>query len=70
MLNMIHSVLKFYGADKNFAVDQDLNSNITRAKMSEIIFNVFERKNNPGQKIYSDLNDQHWAYKYLMDASE
>ena len=38
--------------------------------MSEIIFNAFDRKSNPGQKNYSDLNDQHLAYKYLMDASE
>ncbi|MBQ9491544.1 MAG: BspA family leucine-rich repeat surface protein, partial [Firmicutes bacterium] len=70
MLNIIHNVLKFYGADKSLMNNQDLNSHVTRAKMSEIIFNAFERKNNPGQKIYSDLNDQHWAYKYLMDASE
>ena len=70
MLNIIHNVLKFYDADKNFAVDQDLNSNITRAKMAEIIFKAFDRKSNPGEKFYSDLNDQHWAYKYLMDASE
>ena len=70
MLNIIHSVLKFYDADKNFSIDQDLNSNVTRAKMSEIIFKALERKSNPGQKTYSDLNDRHWAYKYLMDTSE
>ena len=70
MLNIIHNVLKFYGADKNFSIDQDLNSNVTRAEMTQIIFKAFERKNNPGQKIYSDLNDKHWAYNFLMDASE
>ena len=70
MLNIIHNVLKFYDADKNFSIDQDLNSNVTRAKMSEIIFKALERKSNPGQKTYSDLNDRHWAYKYLMDTSE
>ena len=70
MLNIIHNVLKFYGADKSLTDNQDLNSYVTRAKMSEIIFKAFERKSNPGQKTYSDLNDRHWAYKYLMDTSE
>ena len=37
--------------------------------LSQIHF-TFDRKNNPGQKIYSDLDDKHWAYKFLMDASE
>ena len=70
MLNIIHNVLKFYGVESNSLYAQNLNSEITRAKMSEIIFNAFDRKNNPGQKIYSDLDDKHWAYKFLMDASE
>ena len=38
--------------------------------MAKIIFNAFDRKNNPGQKIYSDLDKNHWAYKFLMDALE
>ncbi|MBQ9491948.1 MAG: InlB B-repeat-containing protein [Firmicutes bacterium] len=70
MLNIIHNVLKFYGVESNSLYAQNLNSEITRAKMSEIIFKAFERKSNPGQKIYSDLDKNHWAYKYLMDASE
>ena len=70
MLKIIYDVLKSYGVDKNLIDAQDLNTNITRAKMSKIIFNVFERKSNPGQKSYSDLDDKHWAYNFLMDASE
>ena len=73
MLNIIHNILKFYGADKNFVIPQDLidlNSYVTRLGMTQIIFNVFERKSNSGQKIYSDLDNQHWAYNFLMDASE
>ena len=61
MLNMNHNVLKLYGMDKN------LNLNITRTEMAKIIFETFERKNNPGKKNYLDLNKNHWAYKFLMD---
>ena len=70
MINIIHNVLKFYGVDKDFAVDQDLNSNVTRAEMAKMIFEVFDRKDNLGKKIYSDLDKNHWAYKFLIDASE
>ena len=70
MLNIIHNVLKFYGVDKDFAVDQDLNSYVTRAEMTQIIFTAFERKNNPGKQKYSDLDNKHWAYNFLMDALE
>ena len=51
--------------DKTFRA----NKNITRAEVAKIVFYASGRKNNLGQKIYSDLNKNYWAYKFLMDAS-
>ena len=70
ILNIIHNVLKFYDAEKNLMDNQNLNSNVTRAEMAKIIFEAFDKKNNLGKKIYLDLDKNHWAYKFLMDASE
>ncbi len=60
-----HGIVNGY-EDKTFKQ----NNNITRAEVTKIIFMAFDRKNNPGQKKYSDLDKSHWAYKFLMDASE
>ena len=46
------------------------NKNITRGELAKIIFTAFQKKYTPGQKIYNDLQENHWAYKFLMDASE
>ena len=70
MMNIIHSVLQFYGVEQNSLYAQNLNSDITRAKMAEIIFNLLGRKSNQSQKIYSDLDKNHLEYKFLMDAAE
>ena len=51
--------------DKTFRADK----NITRAEVAKIIFYASDRESNLGQKIYSDLNKNYWAYKFLMDAS-
>ena len=51
--------------DKTFKADK----NITRAEATKIIFYASGRKSNLGQKIYSDLGKDYWAYKFLMDAS-
>ena len=60
-----HGIVNGY-EDKTFKQ----NNNITRAEVAKIIFTAFNRKSNPGKKKYSDLDNKHWAYKYLMDASE
>ena len=60
-----HGIVNGY-EDKTFKQ----NNNITRAEVTKIIFTAFNRKSNPGKKKYSDLDNKHWAYKYLMDASE
>ena len=60
-----HGIINGY-EDKTFRQ----NNNITRAEVTKIIFMAFDRKNNSGQKKYSDLDKNHWAYKFLMDASE
>ena len=51
--------------DKTFKADK----NITRAEATKIIFYASGRKSNLGQKIYSDLGKDYWAYTFLMDAS-
>lgn len=51
--------------DKTFRADK----NIARAEVAKIIFYASGRKNNLGQKIYSDLSKNYWAYQFLMDAS-
>ena len=70
MMNIIHSVLKFYGVEQNSLYAQNLNSDITRAKMAEIIFNLLGRKSNLSQKNYSNLDKNHSQYKFLMDTAE
>ncbi|MBQ9491247.1 MAG: BspA family leucine-rich repeat surface protein, partial [Firmicutes bacterium] len=60
-----HGIVNGY-EDKTFKQ----NNNITRAEVTKIIFTAFERKNNPGKQKYSDLDNKHWAYNFLMDASE
>ena len=46
------------------------NKYITRGELSKIIFTAFKRKYSPGKEIYYDLEKNHWAYNFLIDASE
>lgn len=60
-----HGIVSGYD-DKTFGPDK----NITRAEVTKIIFTAFERKSESGKKVYKDLSREHWAYKYIMDASK
>ncbi|MDR1150424.1 MAG: S-layer homology domain-containing protein [Clostridiales bacterium] len=63
LIEIVENITKSF-IKENF----DLNKNITRSEAVAIISEIFGREINLKENIFTDIDKNHWAYKYILSA--